>query len=75
MMRLLDVFNALGILEGMDYLVVWEKRPKLTLNRLGNFEFVNPQEVYGASLSFWDDAGRVVATRRFTLVERFDDEY
>jgi hypothetical protein len=75
MMKLLDVLNSLEVLGGLEYLVIWEKRPKLTLNRLGNFEFVNPQEVYGARLTFWDEAGKSVSTRKFVLVERFDDEY
>lgn len=73
-MRLLDVFNGLGVLDGLDYLVVWEKRPKLTINKLGNFEFVNPQEVYGAVLSFWNGRGERVGEARFMLVERFDDD-
>lgn len=75
MMKLLDVANALDVLGGLDYMVVWEKKPKLTINKLGNFEFENPQEVYGARLTFWDSSGKNLGSRRFTLTERFDDEY
>lgn len=73
-MRLLSVLNSLSVLDDLEYLVVWEKRPKLTLNRLGNFEFANPQEVYGAVLSFWNERGERVGEARFVLVERFDDD-
>jgi hypothetical protein len=75
MMRMLAVMKDLGILDGVEYLVIWEKKPRLTLNRLGNFEFQNPQEVYGVTLNFWDEDGRRLGSRRFVLAERFDDEY
>ena len=75
MMRMLAVMKDLGILDGVEYLVIWEKKPRLTLNRLGNFEFQNPQEVYGVTLNFWDEGDRRLGSRRFVLAERFDDEY
>jgi len=75
MMLLLETIRSLDLMCGIDFMVVWEKKPRLTINRLGNFEFANPQEVYGAALSFWDEAGCCVGSRRFTLMERFDDDY
>jgi hypothetical protein len=72
-MMLLDFMRSLELLEPASYIVTWEKRPKLTINRLGNFEFQNPQEVYGVVLTFWDEMSNVVCNRRFVLAERFED--
>ena len=72
-MMLLDFMRSLGLLEPASYIVTWEKRPKLTINRLGNFEFQNPQEIYGVVVTFWDDMSNVVCNRRFVLAERFED--
>ena len=73
LIMLLDFMRELELLEPASYIVTWEKRPKLTINRLGNFEFQNPQEVYGVVLTFWDDMNNVVCNRRFVLAERFED--
>lgn len=73
LIMLLDFMRSLELLEPASYIVTWEKRPKLTINRLGNFEFQNPQEVYGVVLTFWDEMNNVVCNRRFVLAERFED--
>ena len=73
LMELIDSMRAMGFLAPASYIVTWERKPKLTINRLGNFEFQNPQEVYGVVLTFWDDVGNVMCNRRFVLAERFED--
>ena len=74
LMELLDSMRQMGLLAPASYMVTWEKKPRLTINRLGNFEFENPQEVYGAVLTFWDNRNKVVCSKRFTLADRFEDE-
>ena len=73
LMEMVDTLRTMGFLKPASYIVTWEKKPKLTINRLGNFEFQNPQEVYGAVLTFWDDMSNVICNRRFVLAERFED--
>jgi hypothetical protein len=73
LMEMLDTLRGLDLLEPASYIVTWEKKPRLTINRLGNFEFTNPQEVYGVVLTFWNEYGNVVCNRRFVLAERFED--
>jgi hypothetical protein len=73
LMEMLDSLRGLDLLEPASYIVTWEKKPRLTINRLGNFEFTNPQEVYGVVLTFWNEYGNVVCNRRFVLAERFED--
>lgn len=51
---LLNMLKHIGLLEQKDFMVTWEQRPKMILNQLGNFEFENPQEVYGCKIEFWD---------------------
>ena len=70
---LLDFMRSLELLEPASYIVTWEKKPRLTINSLGNFEFQNPQEIYGVVVTFWDDMSNVVCNRRFVLAERFED--
>jgi hypothetical protein len=74
LMQVLETFRRVDLLEPASFIVTWEKRPKLTINRLGNFEFENPQEVYGVVLTFWDEMGNVICNRRFVLAERFYDD-
>lgn len=71
LISMLNTVKEIGLL-GSDFAVVWEKKPKLTMNKLGHFEFDNPQEVYGVVLTIWDDD--TVWDRRFMLVDIFDDE-
>jgi hypothetical protein len=73
-MNLLDCMRQMGLLAPASYMVLWEKKPRLTINRLGNFEFENPQEVYGAVLTFWDGRNKVVQQKRFTLIDKFEDK-
>ena len=70
----LDVLKGLGLLEPASYIVTWEKKPRLTINRFGNFEFTNTQEVYGVIVTFWDEWNNVICNRRFVLAERFQDD-
>jgi hypothetical protein len=74
LMNLLDSMRQMGLLAPASYMVLWEKKPRLTINRLGNFEFENPQEVYGAVLTFWDGRNKVICSKRFTLTDRFEDK-
>jgi hypothetical protein len=74
LMQLLEMLRRVDMLEPASFIVTWEKRPRLTINRLGNFEFENPQEVYGVVITFWDGVGNVVCNRRFVLAERFDED-
>jgi hypothetical protein len=73
-MQVLEMLRRIELLEPASFIVTWEKKPRLTINRMGNFEFENPQEVYGVVLTFWDEMNDVVCNRRFVLTERFDDE-
>ena len=72
--NLLDMMVRLGLLEPASFIVTWEKKPRLTLNRLGGFEFENPQEVYGMVITFWDEFSNVICNKRFMLAEKFDDD-
>jgi len=74
LMQVLEMLRRIELLEPASFIVTWEKKPRLTINRMGNFEFENPQEVYGVVLTFWDEMNDVVCNRRFVLTERFDDE-
>ena len=74
LIMLLDFMRSMNLIEPASYVVTWEKRPRLTINRLGSFEFQNPQEVYGVVLTFWNDMNNVVCNRRFVLAERFEDD-
>lgn len=74
LIQMLDVLRHIDMLEPSSFIVTWEKKPRLTINRLGNFEFENPQEVYGVVLTFWDENNNIVCNRRFVLAERFDDD-
>ena len=74
MIKMLEACQKVGLLEPASFMVTWEKRPRLTLNRLGNFEFENPQDVYSVELTVWDEMNNVVCNRRFVLAERFYDD-
>lgn len=74
LITLLDSMKVMGFLEPAGYIVTWEKKPRLTINRLGNFEFQNPQQVYGVMLTFWDDMNNTVCNRKFVLSEKFQDK-
>lgn len=67
---MLLTLRKLGL--ALDMTIVWEKKPQLTINMLGNFEFTNPQEVYGVVISFWADDFREVSSR-FHISEEVDD--
>ena len=51
---LLNLLKHLDLLEQKDFMITWEKRPAMIINRLGDFEFENPEEVYGCKIEFWD---------------------
>lgn len=68
LIKMLSALKSMGVLYPASFLVLWERRPKLTINGLGNFEFDNPQDVYGAVIRFWDkDSGDVIVNVRFLL--------
>jgi hypothetical protein len=72
---LLDSLRRIGLLAPASFIVVWERRPKLTMNALGCLEFMNPQEVYGVTIRFWGKRGnkKVETNCRYVLTERFSD--
>ncbi len=86
MLKNLEEFNCvigvLGLLKNIglfedgkvDYMVTWEKRPQLIINKLGNFEFQNPEEVYGCVITFWDMKDEMVmkeiSKSRFNIGEK-----
>lgn len=74
LMQVLETLRRVDLLKPASFIVTWEKKPRLTINRLGNFEFENPQEVYGAIVTFWDDMNNEICSRRFILAERFYDD-
>jgi hypothetical protein len=67
--KVISLLRKIGVLGTIDYVVTWEQKPKLIVNPWGNFEFENPQETYGCILSFWDEEGKVISTRRFKIKE------
>lgn len=67
--KMLNMLRTLGLLDTYDYIVVWEQKPVLTINHLGNFEFDNPQEVYGCVITFWNKDGKEVSKTRFKIKE------
>jgi hypothetical protein len=48
-------------------MVMWQKKPRLVLTRLGGLEFDNPQEIYGASITFYDGDGAVMSRSRYRI--------
>lgn len=69
MLSLLGTISTIGLLEPYDYMVTWEKRPQLLINKLGDFEFQKPEEVYGCVITFWSEDGSIISKRRFFIGE------
>ena len=67
---LMLMLRKIGLVDNMT--IVWEKRPQLTINQLGNFEFTNPEEVYGVVISFWADDFKEISKTRFCILEDED---
>ena len=68
LISMLTALRNMGLLGPASFMVLWERRPKLTINNLGSFEFDNPQDVYGAVIRFWDtESGDVISKVRFSL--------
>jgi hypothetical protein len=66
---MLGSLRRLGLLSECDFMVTWEKKPKMVLSRYGEIEFENPQEVYGATVTLWSDGGMIpLARKRFMIV-------
>ena len=65
--QLLVALRKLGLANNMT--IVWEKKPQLVINTLGNFEFTSPQEVYGVVISFWADDFKEVSKSGFYISE------
>lgn len=62
---MLLVLRKLRLAENMT--IVWEKKPQLTINQLGNFEFTNPEEVYGVIVTFWASDWKEYSKTRFCI--------
>lgn len=67
--KMLNTLRTIGLTEGYNYIIIWEQKPKLTINGMGEFEFENPQEVYGCVITFWDAEGLQVSRTKFTIAE------
>jgi hypothetical protein len=67
---LLQFLKSLNLLDPVDYMVTWEKKPQLIINKLGNFEFENPEEVYGCMITFWNDEGLAVSKQRYYIKDK-----
>jgi hypothetical protein len=66
--RVLNTLTKLGALEQSKLMVTWEQKPKMVLSRMGDIEFENPQEVYGATVTIWDQHGNAVVKKKFNIV-------
>ena len=66
---MLAVLRRLSLFETIDYIVTWEQKPKLTFNRYGNLEYENPQELYGCTVTFWDEDGKEVSRTKYIIKE------
>lgn len=64
--RLLNLLKDLDLLNTIDYLVTWEKRPQMVLSQ-GEIEFEDPQDIYGCSIVFFDEFGQEVRKVRFSV--------
>ena len=70
---MLHMLKNIGLLDDVDFVVTWMKKPQLTINAMGDFEFENPQEVYGCIVEFWTEyAMKPLGSTRFNIVA--DDE-
>ncbi len=67
--HLLAMLRNIGLLGAIDFGIIWEKKPQLIINRNGEFEFENPQELYGAIITFWDAEGKIISKTRFSVGE------
>jgi hypothetical protein len=66
---MLGSLRRLGLMVHCDFMVTWERKPKMVLSRYGEIEFENPQDVYGATITLWADNGMVpLARKKFMIV-------
>ena len=65
-LRVFNLFKRLNLLSDLDYIVQWEQRPQMVLVA-GNVEYENPEDVYGCSLTFWDENGKLVYKVKFKV--------
>ena len=65
MLDVIKMLKKLSLLEAVDYMILWEKRPKLTFSKLGDFEFDNPEELYSCLVTFWHKDGSIISRTRF----------
>lgn len=69
----LGTLKRLGILEQTDFMVTWEKKPRMVLSKLGDIEFDNPQKVYGATITVWNAYGIPLFRKKFSIVGADED--
>lgn len=67
MLGVINILRKLGLIDPFEYTVTWEKKPQLVINELGEFEFENPEELYGCVITFWDENGVAKSKTRFNL--------
>lgn len=65
----LQFLRKMGLTSPCDFIITWEKKPVMVLNKLGELEFENPEEVYGCVITFWDKVGNVISKTRFYIKE------
>jgi len=51
---LLSMLGDMGLLGNHEVAVMWEKRPAMIINKLGNLEYENPEEIYGCKIELLD---------------------
>lgn len=66
---MLHTLKNIKLLDTIEFSITWEKRPVLIINRLGEFEFENPQEVYGCCITFFDEWGYEISRIRYGVGE------
>lgn len=66
--RLLNLFRKLELLRVTDYLVAWESKPQMILGQMGSIEYETVEEVYGCSISFYDENGKEVSRTRYKVL-------
>lgn len=74
LLLVLSMLRKLSLLDSMDYIVMWEKKPQVILNG-HTFEMESPEETYGCTINFWDKDGNCVSKTRFVIrdVEEEDE--
>lgn len=53
LMQMLHMMTNIGLTKH-DFVQIWEKRPQVIINRLGDFELENPEEIYGVIIEYYD---------------------